>query len=141
VTQASRKVAGSVGVALGRYYSAQEFRSGLTASVQPLPHVQVSGSWAYNRFWGQGVTGLYAETHLLLVETRLALNPKLQLIASFQRDTAGNAQVVNARLAWEFQPLSFVYLVFTDTRGAYRAPDGSPPGQQLVAKVTYTWRP
>ena len=62
----------------------------------------------------------FAETHLLLVETRLAVSPKLQLIGSYQRDTDGNASVLNARLAWEFLPLSFVYVVVTDTRAAYR---------------------
>ena len=85
--------------------------------------------------------GEFAETHLLLVETRLAVSPQLQLIGSYQRDTDGNAQVFNARLAWEFQPLSFVYVVVTDTRSAYRTPDSSPNELRVVAKITYTWRP
>ena len=50
-------------------------------------------------------------------------------------------QVLNARLAWEFLPLSFVYLVVTDTRAAYRAPDLSPSELRVVLKATYTWRP
>ena len=113
----------------------------IRGSVQPIPHVLFSGSFTYNRFWGEGVLKDYAETLLLLVETRLALSPKLQLIGSYQRDTDGNAQVFNARLAWEFLPLSFVYVVVTDTRAAYRSPDSSPNELRVVAKVTYTWRP
>ena len=46
-----------------------------------------------------------------------------------------------ASLAWEFLPLSFVYVVVTDTRSAYRAPDAVPNELRIVAKVTYTWRP
>lgn len=140
-TQASRKVAGSGEVSTGTYYSAHTFSGTLRASVQPIPHVSLSGGYTYNRFWGKGVLGEFAETHLLLVETRLAISSKLQLIGSYQRDTDGNAQVFNARLAWEFQPLSFVYVVVTDTRSAYRSPDAMPNELRVVAKVTYTWRP
>lgn len=140
-TQASRKVSFGADVSAGHYYSADTFKGDVRGSVQPLPHLQLSASYAYNRFWGKGVQGLFADTHLLLVETRLALNSKLQLIGSFQRDTAGNGMVLNARIAWEFQPLSFVYVVFTDTRAAYRAPDAPTSEQKLVVKLTYTWRP
>ncbi|MDP1824090.1 MAG: DUF5916 domain-containing protein [Archangium sp.] len=140
-SQASRKVMVGGEVSTGSYYSASTFSGNLRASLQPIPHVLVSGSYTYNRFWGPGVLADFAETHLLLVETRLALSPRLQLIGSYQRDTDGNAAVLNARLAWEFLPLSFVYVVVTDTRAAYRAPDAAPNELRVVAKVTYTWRP
>jgi hypothetical protein len=140
-TQASRKVAVGGEVAIGKYYSADTVMAMARASLQPIPHVQVAGTYTYNRFWGAGVVGEFADTHLLLVETRLALNPKLQLIGSYQRDTAGNASVLNARLAWEFLPLSFVYVVLTDTRASAVRPDSPPSELRVVAKVTYTWRP
>lgn len=140
-SQASRKVMVGGEVSTGSYYSASSFSGNLRASVQPIPHVLVSASYTYNRFWGTGVLAPFAETHLLFVDARLALSPKLQLIGSYQRDTDGNAQVFNARLAWEFQPLSFVYVVVTDTRSAYRAPDAPVGDLRVVAKVTYTWRP
>ena len=140
-TQASRKVSVGVEAAGGTYYSASTVGVQGRASVQPIPHVQVSGVYTYNRFWGRGVLGEFADTHLLLVETRLALNPKLQLIGSYQRDTDGNASVLNARLAWEFLPLSFVYVVVTDTRNLVARPDAAPSEFRVVAKVTYTWRP
>ncbi|MEW5740291.1 MAG: sugar-binding protein [Myxococcota bacterium] len=141
LTQASRKASVEGDVSGGTYYSASTFSARVRASVQPIPHVSVAAQYGYNRFWGPGVTGDFADTHLVLVESRLALNPKLQLIGSYQRDTAGNASVLNARLAWEFLPLSFLYVVFTDTRGAYGAPDAPVAEQRLVVKATYTWRP
>lgn len=140
-SQASRKFSLGFDLSGGSYYQASVFNSLLRASVQPIPHVQVSGSWSYNRFWGRGVSGEFAETHLLLLETRLALSPKVQLIGSYQRDTDGNAAVLNARLAWEFLPLSFVYVVVTDTRNIVQRPDSEPSDFRVVAKVTYTWRP
>ncbi|MFZ5444463.1 MAG: DUF5916 domain-containing protein [Myxococcota bacterium] len=140
-SQASRKFSLGFDVSGGSYYTASTFNGLLRASVQPIPHVQLSGTYTYNRFWGRGVVGEFAETHLLLLETRLALSPKLQLIGSYQRDTDGNVSVLNARLAWEFLPLSFVYVVVTDTRGVAQRPDTAPPDFRVVAKVTYTWRP
>jgi hypothetical protein len=140
-SQASRKFALGGEVSTGTYYSASSFSAQGRASVQPIPHVLVSGTYTYNRLWGRGVLAEFAETHLLLLETRLAISSKLQLIGSFQRDTDGNAQLFNARLAWEFLPLSFVYVVVTNTGAAYRAPDASPNELRVVAKVTYTWRP
>jgi hypothetical protein len=127
-------------VAGGRYYSASTLAVSGRVSLQPIPHIQVSASYSYNRFWGQGVVGEFADTHLLLVESRFALNPRLQLIGSYQRDTAGNASVLNARLAWEFLPLSFLYVVYTDTRSAFPSFDAPASEQRLVAKVAYTWR-
>lgn len=141
LTQGSRKLSLRGDVSVGRFYSAQELRANAGLSVQPIPHVSVSANYQYGRFWGAGVEGPLAESHLLLLEARLALNPKLQLIGSFQRDAAGNALVANARLAWEFRPLSFVYLVFTDSRRAYPAPDAPVPELRVVLKATYTWRP
>lgn len=140
-TQASRKVAAGGEVSTGSFYSASTFSGQLRASVQPIPHLMLSGVYTYHRFWGPGVEGDISEMHLLLVESRLALSPRLQLIGSYQRDTQGNASVLNARLAWEFLPLSFLYVVVTDTRPAYRSPDAALEELRVIAKITYTWRP
>jgi hypothetical protein len=139
-SQASRKVAVGGEVSGGTYFAASAFSANARTSIQPIPHVLLSGVYTYNRFWGKGITGEAAQTHLLLLETRLALSPKLQLIGSYQRDTDGNAAILNARLAWEFLPLSFVYVVVTDTRSAFREPEAPQSEFRVVAKVTYTWR-
>jgi hypothetical protein len=138
--QASRKFSAGGDLSGGSYYSASSFTFNARASFQPIPHVSLGASYSYNRFWGKGVQKDFTDTHLLLVETRLALTPKLQLIGSYQRDTDGNASVLNARVAWEFLPLSFIYIVVTDTRTAYPAPDTPAAEFRVVAKATYTWR-
>ena len=139
-SQASRKVSVSLDVSGGSYYSASTFGSLARLSVQPIPHVSLGASYTYNRFWGAGVSKDFTDTHLLLFETRLAVTPKIQLVGSYQRDTDGNVAVLNARLAWEFLPLSFIYVVVTDTRNAYPAPNTPASEFRVVAKATYTWR-
>ncbi len=140
-TQASRKLAVGVDASLGRYYGFDELRTNARLSVQVIPHVQVSATYGFNHFWSGGLGPAGVDSHLLLLESRLAVSPKLQLIGSFQRDSAGNRLVSNARLAWEYLPLSFLYLVLTDTREAYASSQPVVPETRVVLKATYTWQP
>ncbi len=130
---------GNVGV--GKYFLADFVRAQGQVGFSPLPHIGLSLNYELNRFDGEGVRPGGVSSHLLQLEGRLGLTPKLQLIGSYQRDTAGNVGLTNARLAWEFLPLSFVYVVFTDTRTAFTVPGAPPSEQRLVVKATYTWRP
>ncbi len=140
-SEPSRVVSAGFNLIGGRYYRADGVHLSTQAGVQPIPHVSLFFRYEYNRFTGQDAAPAGATTHLLLGEARLALNPKLQLIGSYQRDTAGNVGIVNARLAWEFLPLSFVYVVFTDSRNAFPQVGQAAAEQKFVVKLTYTWRP
>ena len=139
-TEPSRPASAGLVIGGGKYYRADRFSVQAQAGFQPLPHVSLFFRYDYNHFDGQDVLLGGAVTHLLLGEARLALSPKLQLVGSYQRDTSGNFSIANARLVWEFLPLSFVYVVFTDTRSAFVAPDAVGAEQKLVVKVAYTWR-
>jgi hypothetical protein len=57
-----------------------------------------------------------SRTDLITPELRLALNPRVQLITFYQYNTAVERGVFNGRLSWEYAPLSFVYLVYSDNR-------------------------
>lgn len=129
---------GNVGV--GRFYLSDFVRAQGQVGFSPLPHVGLFLNYELNHFAGEGVLGGARASHLLQIEGRLALTPKLQVIGSYQRDTSGNVGLLNARLAWEFLPLSFVYVVFTDTRAAFELPGIAASEQRLVIKATYTWR-
>jgi hypothetical protein len=139
-TTASRKVSAGGFVGTGKYFAATQHAAQLNASVQPIPQVRISGNYRYNYFSGKGVMGQFTETHLISLETRLALSPKLQLAASYQRDSDGNTSILNARFSWEFLPLSFLYIVVTDTRSVISYREGPVPEIKAVAKLTYTFR-
>jgi hypothetical protein len=71
---------------------------------------------------------------LYSVESRLALNPRMQLISFFQKNSSGNRENWNIRFAWEFKPLSFVYLIFNN-KTFYTTEKESD--QHVIAKVSY----
>jgi hypothetical protein len=76
------------------------------------------------------------EVNLLILETRMAINPRMQLIGFYQKNTTDDLNSINLRLSWEYQPLSFVYLVFNSLN--YQGMDRTQQKQQsFLAKLSY----
>ena len=70
------------------------------------------------------------------LQARLALNPRIQLIGFYQKNTASKDVNYNLRLSWEYQPLSYVYLVlnhygFTNLQSKTQAED------HAIAKISF----
>ena len=61
-----------------------------------------------------GLTRGSLTTHLLGLESRLAASPRLQLVSLSQWNTVARQLTLNARLAWEYHPLSFFTIVYND---------------------------
>ncbi len=79
-------------------------------------------------------------THLITPEVRLAVNPRLQLMGFYQSNTAAGRDVWNVRFSWEFQPLSFLYLVYnSDATRAETLANGPDRfrQEQVIGKITY----
>ena len=91
-----------------------------------------------NKFIEVGEEKTSKNVDLWTLESRLALNPRLQLIGFYQRNIDQNANNVNLRLAWEYQPLSYIYLVLnkrefvSDLRPDLRARE-----DHAIAKISY----
>jgi hypothetical protein len=104
--------------------------------VAPTPHLNVGLSWNWSKFEDVGVARETKEVNLLILETRMAINPRLQLIGFYQKNTTDNLNSVNMRLAWEYQPLSYVYLVFNTLN--YQGMDATQQKQQsFLAKLSF----
>lgn len=109
----------------------------------PDPHIALSLDYTVNRLSSVGASRVSVTTHLLALESRLAASPRLQVVSFMQWNTVARQLALNARLAWEYQPLSFLTIVYND-RGAV---DGrgvlapAPvPSRQLLAKLTWMWQ-
>ena len=135
----SANVTGSASFTFGPFYDGSLDTSELSAKVVLSPHVVGFASWERNRF--RGVAGSDGSTHLFTPELRLALNPRFEVSGIWQYNTAVEASSLNARLSWEFRPLSFLYVVYNDNASHEGARDPFPARRQLIVKGTWLWQP
>ncbi|TMI86138.1 MAG: hypothetical protein E6H08_21540, partial [Bacteroidetes bacterium] len=78
----------------------------------PIPHISLQGQFNRNHFNEVAEPAVDKTVDLYSISARLALNPRLQLIGFYQRNSENDLSNYNIRLSWEYQPLSYVYLVF-----------------------------
>lgn len=136
----SARVAVRLEGAVGGYFDGQlqTWRGVVQATADP--RVAVNIDYTLNRLSNVGVTKATLTTHLLGLETRLAASPRLQLVSFVQWNTVARQLTANARLSWEYQPLSYFTLVYNDRSAVdglgviTPAPLGS---RQLLAKLTW----
>ncbi|GAB5520875.1 MAG: hypothetical protein RhofKO_31260 [Rhodothermales bacterium] len=139
----SRKVAAVLDLQTGPYFDGQITTATSFLQLAPSPHLAFRLDYIYNRITDLGPTDASATSHLIIPELRLALNPRMQINAFYQYNTFADQGAWNVRFAWEFSPLSYLYLVFNDSR--YFVDDtlrrGNPERfaiqQQAIFKVSY----
>ncbi len=141
-TDFSKKLAGAVAFSTGAYYDGWLNSWSLSGRLAPVPHLEFSVDYTYNQFQNLGLARQTFTTHLLGLNTRLALNPRVQLIGFFQRNSAIERNIWNLRLAWEYRPLSYVYLVFNENTTQPGVATSVLPSerlrqQQVIGKLTY----
>ena len=103
----------------------------------------INADYTVNRLHVVGATRASLTTHLLGVETRLAANPRLQVVSFVQWNTVVRQLSSNVRLAWEYRPLSFFTVVYND-RSAVDGRGATIPAparsRQLLMKLTWLWQ-
>jgi hypothetical protein len=102
-------------LATGGYFDGTLSVASATLRATPIPNIAFNVSYEFNEFRGVGGVG-YRTTHLFAPQVRLALNPRLQIVGFYQYNTAAEQGALNARIAWEFEPLSFLFIVVNDNR-------------------------
>ncbi len=118
----------------GGFYNGN--RTTLRGDIRYAPTVFASVwvDYEQNDLRGIGVLKEDLKTHLTSLLARFALNPRVQFSSFYQYNTFDAVGRLNARFSWEYAPLSFLYLVFNNTRiEGFELPFEE---QQLIAKVT-----
>ncbi|UFH55690.1 carbohydrate binding family 9 domain-containing protein [Spirosoma sp. KNUC1025] len=135
-TDPSKKLSFQLNGETGRYYDGQLNYGRGSMVLAPIPHMSFTLSGEVNNF--DRVGGYTGTIGLYSIESRMAVNPRLQLISFFQRNTYTDKNVWNIRLAWEFQPLSFLYIVYNNGTyaGSLRATDRQQE-QHIIGKLSY----
>ncbi|HEY4156082.1 MAG TPA: hypothetical protein VGM24_11660, partial [Puia sp.] len=102
----------------------------------PIPNISLTGEFNRNRFFGVGEDKTYSTVDLYIIQGRFALNPRLQLIGFYQRNSGNSSRNYNIRFSWEYEPLSYVYLIYNHVE--FSNPLGKNPGEDhVIAKISY----
>lgn len=112
----SKKFSFGVQYETGRYYDGNLESWNINGRFSPVPQVSLSVNYQRNQVRSLGETAIDKNTDLITPQIRLAVNPRLQLITFYQYNTAVSRGVLNTRFSWEYQPLSFLYIVYNDSR-------------------------
>ena len=132
----SSKYSGSAEYGWGGFFNGTLQNVDSKFRLAPIPHVNLGLSWNWSKFEQMGTAKDTKEVNLLIFETRMAINPRLQLIGFYQKNTTDNLNSFNMRLSWEYQPLSYVYVVFNSLN--YQGSDSTQQMQQsFLAKLSY----
>ncbi len=134
-TDQSKKWSFSTGYNWGEFYSGKRQTLNSGVRVAPNPHVAFTFNYEYNRLRGLGNNDENLETHLSTMGARVAANPRLQLSTFYQYNTFDEQGRWNVRFSWEYQPLSFLYLVFNSN--TIDTLERDLQQQQTIAKITF----
>jgi hypothetical protein len=132
----SRKLNGQINYEWGGYYDGRLGTMNAALFYSPLPHISLTFLYQQNRFRDVGLARTNARVDLFSVQSRLALNPRVQLIGFYQRNSLGNRDLWNVRFSWEYRPLSFLYVVFNE-RGYDGLDRSRQHAQQVIGKLSY----
>ncbi len=113
-SDASRKISVEAMLELGDYFDGTLATADVSVNVAPIPNVAVKVGANHNKFSHIGEFSVSPSLTLYTAEARLALNPRLQLTGLYQHNTANKLDAYNLRLAWEYKPLSYVYVVLNN---------------------------
>lgn len=111
-TDPSAKASVRADLATGGFFDGALDRLSGNARWAPDPRVALALAYDVSRLRRLGPADTSFVTQLYGPEVRLAATPRLQLVSFYQYNTAARAATLNARLSWEFSPLSFLYVIW-----------------------------
>lgn len=112
----SRKLSGTFRAEFGNFYNGRLLTLTAGARYAPSPRAVLTLDYELNRANDLGENAQDKSVHLYSGGLRVALNAQLQGTAFYQFNSLDKTGRWNARLSWEYQPLSFLFIVFNDTR-------------------------
>ncbi|HXD78811.1 MAG TPA: DUF5916 domain-containing protein [Puia sp.] len=111
-TDPSKMVNGQVSLTAGSYFNGRLITGDYKLQFAPVPYVSLQAEYNRNHFEHVGIKDTSSSVNLYILQCRLALNPRLQFTGIYQHNSLNKSDAYNLRLAWEFSPLSYVYLIY-----------------------------
>ncbi len=132
-TDESKKLSLNGRLNWGKFYDGRRFTTIAGLRFAPNPRMAFTADYEFNNLRDIGQENQDLKTHLVTGGLRLAANPRLQLSIFYQYNSFGEVGRWNVRGSWEFQPLSFVYLVFNENDFS----DLDRMNRSAISKISY----
>lgn len=134
-TDPSRKISATFRHEFGNYFDGRLRTTDFSLSLIPIPHISMKGSMNRNEFAGVGAEPQKKTITLYTIQTILALNPRIQLIGLYQKNSANNLNAFNIRFMWEYKPLSYFYIVVNNRQ--FVQSEKIQSEAQAIVKLSY----
>ncbi|NCD71713.1 carbohydrate binding family 9 domain-containing protein [Mucilaginibacter agri] len=108
----SKMINGAFTLTTGQYFNGKLTTTDYKLQFAPNPHISLMGEFNQNSFSHVGTLESSKTVNLYILQGRFALNPRVQLTGIYQKNSINESDAYNVRLAWEFSPLSYVYLIY-----------------------------
>ena len=118
----------------GNFYNGSRNTLQFSGRLAPVPQAALTIDYEYNDINSVGIDAMDLSTHLVTVGSRFALNPRIQLSTLYQYNSFDEQGRWNLRFSWEYQPLSFIYIVYNNSENNDFLE--SNRNQQVISKVT-----
>lgn len=133
-TDRSKKWSLGASYNFGDFYNGKRTTLRGSARLAPIPHATLTADYEYIDFQKVGIEERDLSTYLITLGSRFALNPRLQLSTFYQYNSFDEQGRWNVRASWEYQPLSFLFVVFNNTQINNLTETFNE--QQVVSKIT-----
>lgn len=111
-SDASKKVSFSAKYERGGYYDGNLNTLSAAFNFAPIPNIALNLNYNLNTFKNVGATLNKTDVSLYTVAFNISPTPRLQLSGLYQYSTFGKREAFTTKLAWEYLPLSYVYIVY-----------------------------
>lgn len=136
-TDQSAPVSLDMSVEAGDYFDGSLTTYSASVRYAPFPQLELIADVDVNQFRALGVSQVDDETEVFGLNLRVAPNPRLQFSLLYQHNSVGSRDNLNARLSWEYKPLSYLYLVYNRNEVSGLVPSRNEETQQVILKLTY----
>jgi hypothetical protein len=134
-TDPSKKFSASLTGNLGQFYNGSYNSITAAFSFAPVPYLYLAPNIQYGKLANVGISKVSKDVTLYTLESRIALNPRVQLSGVVQKSSVTNSVNTNARLSWEFKPLSYLYIVFNNNDSSDQTV--KTVNRQVITKISY----
>jgi hypothetical protein len=93
-------ISSNINFETGSYYNGNLTAGTFTLNFAPIPNIYLQGQYNRNHFKEVGEPATDKTVDLYSISARLALNPRLQLIGFYQKNSENNLSNYNFRLSW-----------------------------------------